>query len=119
MKAMSSHLMQASNCRWIFRNFTLHDKKRGYLLLKQSTHLLQELNKLIDTPQDNIPEDSRYLLELDSSTLYSASFERQSHWVLAMTAARRAGRRASATTKQESGAEAVHDQHHHMQAQLL
>jgi hypothetical protein len=99
MKAMSSHLMQASHCQWIFRNFTLHDKQRGYLRLKHCKDLLRELDKLIDTPSDDIPEESRYLLELDYSKLYNASFERQSYWVLAMKAARRAGRRASASTR--------------------
>ena len=98
MKAMSSHLMQASHCQWIFRNFTLHDKQQGYLHLKHRKDLLQELDKLIDTPSDDIPEESRYLLELDYSKLYNASFEQQSYWVLAMKAARRAGRQASAST---------------------
>ncbi len=92
MKAMSFHLMQASHCQWIFWNFTLHDIQRGYLRLKHCKDLLRELNKLIDTPSDDIPEKSRYLLKLDYSKLYDASFEQQSYWVLAMKAARRAGR---------------------------
>jgi hypothetical protein len=75
MKAMSSHLMQASHCQWIFRNFTLHDKQWGYLRLKHFKDLLRELDKLIDTPSDDIPEESRYLFELDYSKLYNASFK--------------------------------------------
>ena len=47
-------------------------------------------------PPEEVPEGSRYLLELDYSDLYNATFERQSYWVLAMKAARRAGRRAKA-----------------------
>jgi hypothetical protein len=70
MKTMASHLMQASHCQWIFRNFTLHDKQRGYLCLQQRKDLLWELDKLINTPLDDIPEESRYLLELDYSKLY-------------------------------------------------
>jgi hypothetical protein len=31
MKEMASNLMHASHCQWIFQNFTLHDKQRGYL----------------------------------------------------------------------------------------
>ena len=46
-----------------------------------------------DHHQQEIPEGSRYLLELDYSELYNSSFESQSYWVLAMKAARRAGRR--------------------------
>ena len=55
---------------------------------------IRELDGLIDTPPDEVPEGSRYLLELDYSDLYNALFERQSYWVLAMKAAHRAGRRA-------------------------
>jgi hypothetical protein len=96
---MSSHLMQASHCQWIFRNFTLHDKQWGYLCLKHCKDLLRELDKLIDTPSDDIPEESRYLLELDYSELYNTSFEQQSYRVLAMKAAHQAGRQASASTQ--------------------
>lgn len=94
MKGLASHLIQTSHNQWIFRNFTLHDKQRGYLQLQKRKDLLRELDRLIDTPPDEIPEGSRYLLELDYSELYTSSFESQSYWVLAMKAARRAGRRA-------------------------
>ena len=40
----------------IFHNFTLHDKQRGYLRLQQCKDLLWELDKLIDTPPDEVPE---------------------------------------------------------------
>ena len=98
MKAMASHLMQASHCQWIFLNFTLHNKQRGYLCLQHCKDLLRELNKLINTPLDDILEESRYLLELDYSELYNAPLEQQSYWVLAMKAACQAGRQASAST---------------------
>jgi hypothetical protein len=93
MKGLASHLIQASHSQWIYRNFTLHDKQRGYLQLQKRKDLLRELDKLIDTPPDEIPEGSQYLLELDYSELYNSSFENQSYWVLAMKAARRAGLR--------------------------
>ncbi len=96
---MALHLMEALHWQWIFWNFTLHDKQQGYLCLKQRKDLLQELDKLIDTPPEDIPEDSRNLLELDYSMLYSTTFKRQSYWVLAMKATRQAGCQALAITK--------------------
>ena len=33
---------------------------------------------------DKLPEESKFLLELDFDTLYNSSFERQSYWVRAM-----------------------------------
>ena len=102
MKDMASHLMQASHCQWIFQNITLHNKQRGYLRLQHCKDLLWELDKLNNTPSDNIPEESRYLLELDYSELFNAPLEQQSYWVLAMKVARRAGRQASASTQHRS-----------------
>jgi hypothetical protein len=57
---------------------------------------MREVDQLLDTPPDKLPQDSRYLLELDYSTLYNVLFECQSYWVLAMKAARRAGQRSTA-----------------------
>ena len=78
MKGLVSHLIQASHSQWIFYNFTLHGKKRGYLRLQQQRKdLLRELDRLLfDTPPDKVPEGSRYLLKLDysESELYNSSF---------------------------------------------
>jgi hypothetical protein len=91
MKLVSSQLMLISHSQWIFWNFTLHNKQCGYLQLKQHRDLLLKVDSLLDTPPNEIPEVSKYLLELDFLTLYNASFKRQSYWVLAMKAARCAG----------------------------
>ncbi len=48
---------------------------------------------------DDIPKESQYLLELDFTSLYSTTFEKQSYWVLAMKATQRAGRRADHQAK--------------------
>ncbi len=114
MKAMSSHLMQALHCQWIFRNFMLHDMQQGYLQLNQHRDLLCKLDTLI-----NIPEESRYLLKLDYSTLYSASFKCQSYWVLAMKVARQAGRRTSASSKQKGQHKRCAPTHNHQRKASL
>jgi hypothetical protein len=94
MKHFIGKLLQISHSQWLYRNFTLHDKTRGYLRLQQRKETLKEVDHLLDTNPDDIPKESQYLLELDFTSLYSATFEKQSYWVLAMKAARRAGRRA-------------------------
>ena len=115
MKSLASHLMQASQNQWIFRNFTLHDKQRGYLQLQQRKDLLRELDRLIDTPPEEVPDGSRYLLELDYSDLYNATFERQSYWVLAMKAARQAGRRTQVRQYAPGRLRRSHSQSHNNQ----
>jgi hypothetical protein len=94
MKAFISQLLQISHSQWIFRNYTLHDKQRGYLRLRLRSDILREVHRLLDTPPSEVPPESQYLLELDHSSMYTASYEDQAYWVLAVKAARRAGRRA-------------------------
>ncbi len=53
----------------------------------------------MDTNQDEIPQGSQYLLETDFTSLYNASLEQQSYWVLAMKAVRQAGHRAEHNSK--------------------
>jgi hypothetical protein len=92
MKAFVLHLIQISHSQWIFRNFTLHGKQRGYLSLLKWAAALKEVDWLLDTASEDIPAGSQYLLELDYSALYIASLERQSYWVFAMKAACSAGK---------------------------
>ncbi len=82
MKLLVIHLMQISHSQWILLNLTLHNKQRGYLCLQQCRDLLREINSLLDTPPEEVPEGSWYLLELDFLTLYNVTFERQSYLVL-------------------------------------
>ena len=95
MKHYVSHLICISHSQWVYRNFVLHERVRGYLRLKERKEVLVEIDKLLDMDPDKLPEDSRFLLELDFDTLYNSTFERQSYWVQATKAARHADRRAA------------------------
>jgi hypothetical protein len=91
MKAFISLLIQIFHSQWIFRNYTLHDKQRGYLRLRLHSEVLRKIHELLETASSNVPPESQYLLELDHSTLYNASYEDQAYWVLALKAAPHAG----------------------------
>ncbi len=99
MKHFIANLIQVLHSQWLYRNFTLHNKSRGYLRLQRRQEVLKEVDCLMDTKPDEIPQGSQYLLDMDFTSLYNASFERQSYWVLVMKAARRAGRRAKHNSK--------------------
>jgi hypothetical protein len=99
MKHFIGRLLLISHLQWLYRNFTLHDKSRGYLCLQRQKEVLKEVDQLLDTNPDNIPQESQYLLELDFTFLYNFSFERQSYWVLAKKASQRAGRHANHQAK--------------------
>jgi hypothetical protein len=91
MKLFIGRLVLISHLQWLYRNFTLHDKLRGYLCLQCQKEVLKEVDCLTDRNPDDILQGSRYLLELDFTSLYNSSFERQSYWVLAMKAAQQVG----------------------------
>jgi hypothetical protein len=95
MKKFISHLIHISHSQWILRNFTLHDTTRGYLRLQDRKDVLAQIEQLADCDPDKIPEGSKFLLEMDFDSLYDASYEKQSYWVRAMQAARKAGRRTA------------------------
>ncbi len=99
MKAFISHLLQIPHSQWIFRNYTLHDKQRGYLRLHLRSKVLRKIHELLETSPSEVLPESQYLLELDHSAMYKLSYEEQGYWVLALKAARRAGRRAITTQR--------------------
>ena len=91
MKMFISHLLRVSHSQWIFRNYTLHDKQWDYLCLRLHADVLHKIHKLLETPLLEVPSESQYLLELDHSAMYKASYEEQVYWVLALKAAKHAG----------------------------
>lgn len=95
MRQFINRILLISHSQWIFRNFTLHDQVRGYLRLQERKEVLREIDRLIDLEPTEVPAESRFLLEFDFDSLYRSSFEKQSYWVRAMKAARRAGRRTA------------------------
>jgi len=77
MKTFISHLLQISHSQWIFRNYTL--QQRGYLRLRLRKEVLHEIHELLETPPSEVPPESQYLLELDHSAMYKASYEEQAY----------------------------------------
>jgi hypothetical protein len=103
MKHLIAKLLQVLHSQWLYLNFTLHDKTMHYLRLQHRKEILNKVDHLMDTNPDIIPQGSQYLLEMDFTSLYNASFEWQSYWVLAMNAAQCAGHCAEHNSKSRGG----------------
>ena len=56
---------------------------------------MKEIESLMDTRPEDVPSESRFLLEFDYDKLQQSHLENQQYWVLAIKAARRAGRRVA------------------------
>ncbi len=93
VKTFISELLNISHTQWLFRNITLHDKRQGFIAATRKKELLAEIEKLHNTPIDDIPSESKFLLDCDLDELKAADNDYQEQWVEAILAARKAGLR--------------------------
>jgi hypothetical protein len=89
-KQFISKILQITHSQWIFWNISLHGKMYGYLHNKKANEIMQQINVLLDLAPEEVPEDSRFLLEINFSELSSYHLETQKYWTLAVDAALKA-----------------------------
>jgi len=65
----------------------LHDAQSGYLRLKDRMDLINKIETLSNTPVQDVPEESRFLLDIDTNHLAEGNLDTQDYWVHAMEAA--------------------------------
>ena len=95
MRQFIGRILHITHSQWIYRNLILHDHRNGYLRRNEQESILLEIEKLADTNPDDLPEESRFLLEIDFDRLCRSDLGDQQYWVVAMAAARKAGQRAA------------------------
>ncbi len=83
-------LLQITHSQWIFWNISLHDKMHGYIRNKKGKEIVQQINVLSEVAPEEVPKDSRFLLEINFSELSKTHLETQTYWTLAMVAALKA-----------------------------
>jgi hypothetical protein len=99
-KQFISKILQLTHSQWIYRNISLHDKRHGYLWNKQSESLLQTIAELSNLSPEEVPNNSRFLLEFNFTELIKAHLEMQHYWTLAVNAA--------LTTRQDKHQQGAH-----------
>jgi hypothetical protein len=85
-KQFISKILQIMHSQWIFQNITLHDRTHGYLNNKKADEIMQQLNVLSNLAPEDVPEASRFLLEINFSRLSTLHLETQKYWTLAVDA---------------------------------
>ena len=95
-KQLISRILQITHSQWIYRNISLHNKTNGYLHNKTAEALADEIHRLAELEPNDVPNDSRFLLEMDAGLLTQCHLETQAYWVTAMVAARKAKAKQSA-----------------------
>jgi hypothetical protein len=90
-----SHLLHITHGQWIYRNISRHHHIYGLLKSTERRELLREIDKFMRVDAEEVPEESRFLLEINFRQFRHEQTEKQSYWVHAIRAAVKAGRRVS------------------------
>lgn len=85
-----ARVLQMTHAQWLLRNFMLHDFKSGFLHLKHRIDILYRIEELSHTQEHEIPDESHFLLEIDTNQLANGDRDGQEYWVCAMEAAKAA-----------------------------
>lgn len=90
-----SHLLHITHGQWIYRNISRHHHIYGLLKSTERQELLREIDKFMMIDPEEVPEESRFLLEIDFRQFHHERTQKQSYWVHAIRAAVKAGHQAS------------------------
>jgi hypothetical protein len=72
-----SKILHITHSQWIFRIFSLHDNRNGYLHKKKVEEIALELESLAGLAPEDVPTHSRFLLEINFSNLNKSNLESQ------------------------------------------
>ena len=64
MKHFIQQLVEISHAQWLYHNFTLYHYAKGYLHQRTVNKISQDIELLAGTRPSDIPQESRYLLEI-------------------------------------------------------
>eukprot|EP00956_Cyclotella_meneghiniana_P027633 scaffold62402_cov42-Cyclotella_meneghiniana.AAC.1 len=84
-------LLHITHGQWIYRNISKHHATLGFIRKTERRNMLLEIDRLAQLTQEDVPEDSKFLLEIDFSSLRYADTCTQNYWVHAVKAAVVAG----------------------------
>jgi hypothetical protein len=85
-------LLHLTHGQWIYRNISKYHDKLGSIRKTERRKLLLEIDCLIHVLPEDVPEESKFLLEVDFARLRKGKLTTQHYWVHAVKAAVVAGR---------------------------
>jgi hypothetical protein len=93
MSQFIGKLLHLTHSQWIYRNISKYHDTLGSVRKTERWDLLLEINHLINTPPEDVPKESKFLLEVDFARLRNRELTPQHYWVHAVKAAVVAGKR--------------------------
>ncbi len=86
-KQFITKVLQITQLQWIYRNISLCVRHHSYFHNKRAQIFLTEMESLSDLAQEDVPEASRVLPEINFSELSKSHIKTQKYWTLAVQAA--------------------------------
>jgi hypothetical protein len=81
--------------QWIYRNVSKHHETLRLIRPTERRQLLLEIDRLASLRPEEVPEESKFLLEVDFARMVAGDVSAQHYWVHAVKAALVAGRRCT------------------------
>jgi hypothetical protein len=93
MKKFIDRLLHIVHGQWIYRNVSKHHETLRLIRPTERRQLLLEIDRLASLRPEEVPEESKFLLEVDFARMVAGDVSAQHYWVHAVKAALVAGRR--------------------------
>ena len=88
-----TRVLTVTHSQWVYRNVSFHDKQHGHAKRKRVEELNHTIRHMCDVNPRDLPQDSRFLLEIDGNDMSKESMLKKEYWVETMEAAVKAGMR--------------------------
>ena len=80
-------LLHVMHGQWIYRNISKHHATLGSIRKAEQQQMLLEIDQVLQLSPEDVPEESRFLFEIDFSAMRFADTTAQNYWVHAVKAA--------------------------------
>ena len=87
MKQLIVQLLHITHGQWIYRNISKYHDTLGHIRKTERRQLLLEIDRLVHLRPEELPEESKFLLEVDYARLRQGDITSQHYWVHAIKAA--------------------------------
>lgn len=91
MRKFIDQLIHIVHGQWIYRNVSKHHKTLGSIRRTERQQLLLEIDRLMSLSPEDVPEESKFLLEVVFARLKTGEISTQHYWVHVVKAAVAAG----------------------------
>jgi hypothetical protein len=97
LKQFIGKLLHITHGQWIYRNISKHHESIGHIRKTERRQLLLEIDRLMHLKPEDLPEESKFLLEVDFARLRGGELASQHYWVHAIKSFLQRRRQAAAS----------------------